>query len=188
MIFQVLKATWENPIKNDFVKMCQKYLTDLDINLSFSEIEKMSHWSFKNLVKVKTQAAGFKYLLDEKAKQTKTMHVEYKELKIQEYFVGGYCSTKVSKLLFKARSLTLDIKKQQKWKYTDLSCIGCKLKEESGEELLICEYLSKENSDADNPITYDLFYSSNVVYMVKAGLVMQNALKERQRIIEAGVT
>ena len=77
---------------------------------------------------------------------------------------------------------------QQLLEYADLSCIGCKLKEESGEELLICEYLSKENSDADNPITYDLFYSSNVVYMVKAGLVMQNALKERQRIIEAGVT
>ena len=94
----------------------------------------------------------------------------------------------MSKLLFKARSLTLDIKKQQKWKYADLSCIGCKLKEESGEELLICEFLSKENSEAENPIKYDWFYSSNVVNMVKAGLVMQNALKERQRIIEAGVT
>ena len=84
----------------------------------------MSHRSFKNLVTVKTQAAGLKYLLDEKANQTKIMHVEYKELKIQEYFVGGYCSKKVSKLLFKARSLTLDIKKQQKWKYADLRIIG----------------------------------------------------------------
>ena len=42
MIYQVLKATWENPIKNDFVKMCQKYLIDLDINLSSSEIEKIT--------------------------------------------------------------------------------------------------------------------------------------------------
>ena len=66
--------------------------------------------------------------------------------------------------------------------------MGCKLKEESGSELLICEFLSKEHSDEENPIKYDWFYSSNVVNMVKAGLVMQNALKERQRIIEAGVT
>ena len=73
MIYQVLKATWENPIKNDFVKMCQKHLSDLDINLSFSEIENMAHWSFKNLVKVKTEKADFYYLLEQKAKQLKTL-------------------------------------------------------------------------------------------------------------------
>ena len=60
MIYQVLKATWEKPIKNDFIQTCEKYLDVLDIKLSFQEIENMSVWSFKKLVKTKTRAAGLK--------------------------------------------------------------------------------------------------------------------------------
>ena len=41
MIFQVLNATSDNPIKNDFVQTCKTYLDELDIKLSFQEIETM---------------------------------------------------------------------------------------------------------------------------------------------------
>jgi hypothetical protein len=47
MIYQILKATKENPIKNNFVVTCLKYLKNLDINLSFEEIGKMSKYSLK---------------------------------------------------------------------------------------------------------------------------------------------
>ena len=63
MVYQVFEATHKNPIKNDFVKTCERYLNVLDIKLSFQEIENMSEWSFKKLVKTKTKEAGFKYLL-----------------------------------------------------------------------------------------------------------------------------
>ena len=52
MIYQVLKATREKPNKNE------KYLDILDIKLSFEEIEKMSVWTFKKLVKSKTKQLG----------------------------------------------------------------------------------------------------------------------------------
>ena len=55
MIYQVFIATWENPIKNDFVKSCEKYLSVLDIKLSFKEIELMSKWSLKKIVKSKVE-------------------------------------------------------------------------------------------------------------------------------------
>ena len=58
MVYQALKATWENPIKNDFVKTCEEYMNTLDIKLSFDEIEEMFQWSFKKMVKAKTEAAG----------------------------------------------------------------------------------------------------------------------------------
>ena len=74
------------------------------------------------------------------------MHIKYDDLKIQEYFVGGYCSKKISKLIFKARSCILDIKTQQSWKYADKSRIGCEVNEESGEELLNCEKLKKQKN------------------------------------------
>ena len=66
MIYQVLKATLDNPTKNDFGKICKDYLNVLDIKLSFEEIEKLTEWSFKKLVKEKTEKAAFKYLLSTK--------------------------------------------------------------------------------------------------------------------------
>ena len=35
MMFKVFKATCENPIKNDFVEKCKKYLQQLNIKMSF---------------------------------------------------------------------------------------------------------------------------------------------------------
>jgi hypothetical protein len=75
MVYQVLKATWENPIKNDFVKTCEEYMNTLDIKLSFDEIEEMSQWSLKKLVKAKTEAAGLRYLQGHIKKQTKASDI-----------------------------------------------------------------------------------------------------------------
>ena len=77
---------------------------------------------------------------------------------------------------------------QHKWKYADKICIGCKTKEESGEEMLICENLNYENRVAENPINYDWIFKSTVSDMVKAGLLLEKWLKERDRILEASVT
>ena len=148
----------------------------------------MSQWSFKKLVKEKTALAGLKYLVDEKEKQSKIMNIVYSKLEMQEYFTDGYCNKNLSKLIFKARSQTLDIKTQRKWKYADKICIGCRLKEESGDEILVCDILNKENRQENKPIGYDWFYSENVCDIVKVGILMQNGLKERDRVLEAGVT
>ena len=104
----------------------------------FKKLKKCLNGILKKLVKSKTEAAGLKYLLSQKEKQTKVMHIKYCELKIQEYFVGGNCTKKISQLIFKARSQTLDIKSPQQWKYADSTCIGCKIREETGEEILTC--------------------------------------------------
>ena len=107
---------------------------------------------------------------------------------IQEYFVNGHCGKKLSKLIFKARSQTLDIKMQQKWKYADKICIGCKKREESCDEILLCEKLNNQNRVADNPIDINRFFKNTVTDIVKVGLVLENGLKERDKILEAGVT
>ena len=82
----------------------------------------------------------------------------------------------------------MDIKTQQKWKYADTSCIGCKIKEESGNELLLCEKLNFQNRMAKSPVEYDWFFSKDVSDLVKAGQTMQIGLKERDKIIESGIT
>ena len=66
MVLQVFQATCDNPINNDFVKICKKYLNILEINLSFKEIDEMSNWTFKKLVKEQTKKAAFKDLMEKK--------------------------------------------------------------------------------------------------------------------------
>ena len=188
MMYQVLKATWENPIKNDFVKICTQYLSALEIKMSFEEIEIMSEKSFKKLVKAKTEKAAFKYLQDEKQKQTKIINLHYHKLEIQEYFINGNCNKRVAKTIFKARSKTLDIKVQKRWKYADLICVGCKLLEESGDEIMLCEVLNNQNKISEFPVTYDWFFSQNIQDVVKAGKVVSDGLKRRQEILETGIT
>ena len=104
MIYKVLEATKNNPIKNDFVNTCEKYLSFLKINMSFEQIGSMSSWKIKKLVKLKTKESAFQYLLEENQKQSKISHVKYNELRIQEYLVEGNINTEVSRFVFKARA------------------------------------------------------------------------------------
>ena len=73
-------ATKDNPSKNDFVLTCNKYLKELNIQLSFEELAKMSKWSVKKLVKLKTEEAAFKYLVEIQSKQSKIMHLKYRSI------------------------------------------------------------------------------------------------------------
>jgi hypothetical protein len=43
MMFRVFQATCDNPVKNDFVMTCEKYLQTLGIMLSFEDIRKCQH-------------------------------------------------------------------------------------------------------------------------------------------------
>ena len=95
MVYKVLQATQNHPVKNDFVQTCTKYLEQLDINLTFDELAAMSQWKVKNLVKQKTYQAGFKYLI-EKASSQNIAHIKYKELNMQDYLLDGNVNSTIS--------------------------------------------------------------------------------------------
>ena len=102
--------------------------------------------------------------------------------------ISGECSTKMSRLIFRARSQTLDVKSQRKWQYNDRACIGCKRYEETGQEIMICENLNNENRIDTHPINYSAFFEKNLSNMVKAAILVEKGLKRRQMILEIGIT
>jgi hypothetical protein len=183
MISQVLKATCDNSVKNDFVFTCKKYLETLKINVSFDEIEKMSSYTFKKLLKEKTRSAAFEYLEGQKNKQDKIKEIVHTKLEMQEYLADGDRNTSVAKIIYKARGKTLDVKLQKSWKYSDKLCSGCKTNEESGDEILSCD------SFGDNPekLPYSWFYSSVVTDQVSVGKIMLKKMKAKDKINE-GIT
>jgi hypothetical protein len=91
----------ENPLKNDFVQSCEKYLKTLNLKLTFSEIEQMGIWKFKNLVKEQVKVAAFNYLIAQQKKQTKILDIQYKSLEMQEYLLGGHKNIDVSNVYLK---------------------------------------------------------------------------------------
>jgi hypothetical protein len=77
---------------------------------------------------------------------------------MQAYLADGDRDNRVSRLIFKARGKTLDIKMQKRWKYDDTLCTGCGNKEETGQEILMCDKLSENPEN----IPYSWFYKQNV--------------------------
>ena len=189
MVYKVFQATQENPVNNDFVKSCLKYLEMLDIKMSFSEIEDMSTWRFKKIVKEKTNLAAYTYLMEKKNqpnKQTKIANLKYEKLEMQDYLLDGNFNTQVSKVVYKARTQTLDIKTHKRWKYDDDICVACHERQETIQELLTCTYLSDKNEET-KPMHYDWLISGSGRQMFKVGQVLAKRLKAREKIIE-GIT
>ena len=184
MIYRVLSATVENPSKNDFVDTCNKYLKDLDVKMTFEEIGKMSQKHFKKIICENVKKLSFEYLIKQKCEQSKAKNVQYDKLEMQEYFVGGNCSREVAKLIFKSRSMSLDIKMNKRWKYADVLCVGCSEKEETMDELMLCKVLNYDNSVSKKPAKFKDFFSGNVKDLVKAGMEVQKSWKKRKGILE----
>ena len=61
MIFKILKATEENPVKNDFVYTCKKYLQKLKLTLTLIEIKMMSKFKLRKLLKEKIKDEALVY-------------------------------------------------------------------------------------------------------------------------------
>ena len=144
----------------------------------------MSKYQFKRIVKQKTAETAFQYLLSEKNKQSKISHIKYKRLEIQEYLCEGNKNIETSKVIFKARGKTLDIKSQKKWKYEDNICVGCGKTEESIEEILSCSGLGVNNDEKGKPVEYDWVFGQSVTGMIEVGQKIKKRLKVTQQILD----
>ena len=134
-------------------------------------------------MKQKTEEAGFRYLLGEKSKQSKIIDIEYKSLKIQDYLLDGNKNIELSKLIFKARGQTLDIKTQKKWRYSDNVCTGCDLNLETIQEILAYSGLIKHD-EVDEIGKDESFFSENFKDIVMVAIRLKKRLKVRQQIID----
>ena len=186
MMYKVFQATLDHPSKNDFVTTCLKYLKCLNITLSLDEISELSEYRFKHIVKEKTRAAAFKYLMEQKnlpGKNTKIKNIHYNSLCIQEYLLDGNENSDIAKVIFKARGKNLEIKEHKKWKFSDNICVGCDVNFESEAELLACPGLA-EQGHPDEKLSFKSLFGKNTSEMYKVGREIRKRLKCRERIIE----
>ena len=135
-------------------------------------------------MKTKTAQPGFIYLKERISGQN-IAHIRYDELAIQEYFLDGNVNTKMSQVIFNERSMTLDIKMQKKWKYSDTTCIGCGWNDETGQEILCCDgYVDGKDEIQKIPLLYSIFYFGRPSEMFQLVKVLNEKFKLRNKIME----
>ena len=91
---------------------------------------------FRWLVKKAVEKVALEQLQLECSLLKKTSNLRYEELKLQPYLSKLYPSQ--SRIIFKMRSRTLDIKIHSTYKYTDQLCRRCGGEDETVEHILNC--------------------------------------------------
>ena len=106
-------------------------------------------------------------------------------MEIQEYLLEGNENTEVSKLIYKSRGKTLDIKTHKSWKYEDKLCVGGNTNVETETELLSCDGFGNEEEDQDT-LSYNLVFSESVSDRIRVAKIIKKRIKTRQAILDNG--
>ena len=109
------------------------------IELNEDEINKMSKESFKRKIKLAVKKVALEELVAECKSKEKTRNLIYSDLKNQEYMSKLYPNH--SKVIFKCRSKTLNIKEYMQYKYRNNNhCRWCGVSDETLEHVVNCGY------------------------------------------------
>ena len=120
--------------------MVRSWTTFMRTRISLEEIKKTSQYSFKRMVKVKTNECTLKYLLELKGKHTKMENLEYSELKIQSYLKDPDIPVAEARNLYRYRTRSAKYKENMKSSYTNtsLACPVCLLQPDTQQHSLQC--------------------------------------------------
>ena len=78
-----------NPVKGDWATTVQSDLSELKVNMTFSEISSLSKSHFKNIIKRSCMNSAFQYLMLQKSKLSKGSEIVYNEIETQAYLRPG---------------------------------------------------------------------------------------------------
>ena len=103
LISRVYHAQKRKPVNDDWVLTVQNDLKETRINLTDSEISKMTKKAFKSLVKLRINELVLTKLKQIKMSQSKGKEIVYSEFAVQKYLKSDRLSTKQKSLLLNLR-------------------------------------------------------------------------------------
>ena len=188
LISKFFHAQDKKPGKNDWSLTARQNLEELNLNLDFEDIRKMSKFQFHSKASKAMSKLAFEYLLKEKNKggteQGKVSHIKFSELKLQKYFIPNNTSVKMAKFIFHARCRMLDLKTNYKNRnYSDMFCPICNNPEttDSQQRLLVCPALCVSS---ENRVEYSDLFSTNIEKQLGVATILERNLKKRSTILK----
>ena len=137
--------------------------------ITLSDATTKGREAFKDLVKRKTAEVAFKELTEECKSKSKTKNIQYGSLKGAEYLQHLYPSQ--AKVIFQARSKTLDIKEHRQYKFSDMKCRKCKEEDETFTHIVNCGYDDKVDTSIINETSHFTYDTK-----IKLGIITNRAL------------
>ena len=165
LLSKFFQAQCLNPIRDDWCNTVKDDLKSLNINMTFDNIQKISKYSFKKLVKSKIRELAFCDLISKikNNDHSKLKNITYNELKMQPYLKSSLVSTNQAKQLFRFRTRMSNVKCNFKSKYSKEGLLcplpGC-LEIEDDKHLLNCNIADSARQDIK--MDFMKLYSSNV--------------------------
>ena len=145
LIFKVFEKQNQENHKKDWVSRVVMDLEELQLNVTFVEIQQTSKIKWKNTVKTYIEEKTFKQMESLKSMHTKVKHLKHSRLKMQDYFLPVKSHEKITKeeiqLIFQMRSKVTNLKmKNEKYE-----CGACFLENESQEHIYDCTEIWKKH-------------------------------------------
>ena len=192
LISKFFHAQDKKPGKNDWSLTARQNLEELNLNLDFEDIRKMSKFQFHSKASKAMSKLAFEYLLKEKNKggteQGKVSHIKFSELKLQEYFKPNNTSVKMAKFIFHARCRMLDLKTNYKNRnYSDMFCPICNNPEttDSQQHLLVCPSLcGSDVVSSENRVEYSDLFSTNIEKQLGVATILERNFAKRSTILK----
>ena len=174
------------PMKNDWALACRNDMEELELNLTFDEIRNMSKNRFKSRVSKATTKMALNYLLVEKNKLKKVLHIQYSALKTQDYLLPNKASLKLAKFIYQARNRMLEFKANYgNMNYSDLLCPVCREPNstDTQQHLLHCVSLA-DNSVVQCAPKYEDLFTKDIKKLIIIASVMVEKFTKRKVILK----
>ena len=177
LTFKFLKLQLETPTRGDWASSCLRDLQELQINLSFEQIKKLSKKQFNIMVKEAIKERALEYLLSKR--KIKGQEIEYQELKMAEYLLPGYeeISIKEQQSIFSIRNRMVQIYENFPSMNKKEFC-QCK-KEETMKHIYDYENFH-ENKDIEKP-NFEQIFRENVREQIIISRIFEQNLEQRNR-------
>jgi hypothetical protein len=187
LIQRFFHAQFNNPTKGDWCQAVKDSMSDIDLQLNFSEIRILTQDKLRSLVVKGCRNSALQYLNEVKAKHSKVLHLDHNRWETQAYLKPNNMSILEAKFIFLVRTRMLDVKANFKNKYrNNVKCANCD-EEETQAHLLFCSKLVAGSSIVKEPPKYENVFSSNIEDILPVTRLMSQNFKLRNKLMSQEV-
>ena len=184
LIYKFLKAQLSEPTSKDWGQTVLQDIEEFDMNLSLDDIEKMSEFTFQNLVKKKGEANTMKYLNGVKAKHSKVLHIPHIHLEMADYLKPSDITNNEARFLFSLRCRMVDVRTNFEGKYSDRLCPLCAEDDDHQHHLLVCELLNQAGTIVEKIPVYKNIFEGTLEERIYTSRIIEAKYALRKKILK----
>ena len=188
IMFKVLKTQMKYKTKRDWVTSIENDLKELDLHVSFANIQEMKKAAWKNIVRNSIRQKTFKSLETMKQSHSKVKQLRYISLQMQDYLIPNDTKNLNKddvQNIFKIRSKVMEVKMNRKNLFETHECKVCLIENETQEHLYECKkiWMLKNKIHTEYP-NYEKILWGNVKEKVEVSKIFLENMKIRQKYEE----